>query len=172
MRLDKRDKSKVKSVSCWKRYILVIRTKVWGAFCWEWERKIERETYYLVCTRAVGGGVERATDDRWGELTWVDMYVTLLKRQVWVDMIETCFAQMNEDTCLKTIVSEIRLGLIDLSLERSWRGSDWDKRKRGGGGLRGVRTGKSAVCSHVVVMPGFRAVTMSQTGTKIQSFNI
>ena len=43
------------------------------------------------------------------------------------------------------------------------------KEEGGGGGLRGVRTGKSAVCSHVTVTPEVRTVTMSQTGTKIQS---
>ena len=41
-----------------------------------------------------------------------------------MNMIETCIAQMNEGTCLKTIVSEIRLDLIDLSLKKSQKGSD------------------------------------------------
>ena len=43
------------------------------------------------------------------------------------------------------------------------------KKREKGGGLRVVRTGKSAVCSHVTVTPEVRTVTMSQTGTKIQS---
>ena len=62
------------------------------------------------------------------------------------------------------------MALIDLIFEVDWiRFRLEKKRKKEGGGLRVVRTGKSAVCSHVVVTPDLRTVTMSQTGTKIQS---